>query len=707
MTDAPYGDRSWSSGPRGAGSPRSATLVGGLPATFRMAVVARAAPAQGFRSPAAARCCRSARRSCVCEVEDKMPLEAGHVYVAPPDYHTADRAGSLRAEHGCAGALQPAVDRRHVRRRRPTRTAHRTVGVVLTGANADGARGLRRIADRGGLAIVQDPATAESPTMPAAALQAVPRARVMPLTRIARVSGDAAVGDPSGGRMSTGATPLRTPRDHAGERADGARAARQRRSTSSSSTTGRRTCSRSRRSSSRSARRSCARTRATTRCACLLDARLRRDPARRADAGHQRLRDGAASSSRANARKYIPIIFLTAISKDEEYVFQGYSVGAVDYMSKPFQPDILRSKVSVFVELYQQAAAARRAGAAAARRASGASSSSSTCASCSQSEARFARDRRLGDGRDRRVRRRRHDHAVQRGGGADVRHDGGGRDRQARSRGSSRGERARACWTICAAVRRRARATSAGPTAHILSFAAYAPTARRSRSRRRCRCLDVARRAHATRSSCATSPSAMRARGGAASEQAESLARAMAELKAAERGAAADRQVELERAMTARSRFYASMSHELRTPINAVLGYSTLLLENIYGPLNEKQAEGIERTHKAAKHLLELVNDVLDLSKIEAGKIDLRLQPVDVPVADRGSVRHRAAARRRARIGAHAGARRASRSRSISDPRRVRQILLNLLSNAIKFGTGKPIRVRSRDARGRRRRRSR
>ena len=83
--------------------------------------------------------------------------------------------------------------------------------------------------------------------------------------------------------------------------------------------------------------------------------------------------------------------------------------------------------------------------------------------------------------------------------------------------------------------------------------------------------------------------------------------------------------------MTARSRFYASMSHELRTPINAVLGYSTLLLESIYGPLNEKQAEGIERTQKAARHLLELVNDVLDLSKIEAGKIDLRLQPVEFP----------------------------------------------------------------------------
>src|SRR5207247_515413 len=90
------------------------------------------------------------------------------------------------------------------------------------------------------------------------------------------------------------------------------------------------------------------------------------------------------------------------------------------------------------------------------------------------------------------------------------------------------------------------------------------------------------------------------------------------------------RQVALEQAMGARNRFYASMSHELRTPINAVIGYSTLLIDNIYGPLNEKQREGLQRTLKAARHLLELVNDVLDLSKIEAGKIELALQPVNI-----------------------------------------------------------------------------
>jgi signal transduction histidine kinase len=136
------------------------------------------------------------------------------------------------------------------------------------------------------------------------------------------------------------------------------------------------------------------------------------------------------------------------------------------------------------------------------------------------------------------------------------------------------------------------------------------------------------------------------------------------------------------------------MSHELRTPINAVLGYSTLLLESIYGPLNEKQTEGITRTHKAAKHLLELVNDVLDLSKIEAGKIDLRLQPVSFPALIEDlfvTVRPLADQYGSSLAIEHTG----EPMKVVSDPRRLRQILLNLLSNAIKFGRGKPIRVRS------------
>ena len=175
-------------------------------------------------------------------------------------------------------------------------------------------------------------------------------------------------------------------------------------------------------------------------------------------------------------------------------------------------------------------------------------------------------------------------------------------------------------------------------------------------------------------------------------EQATALEQTTADLKSAN-DELNRRQEDLERAMTARSRFYASMSHELRTPINAVLGYSTLLLENIYGPLNEKQAEGIQRTQRAAKHLLELVNDVLDLSKIEAGKIDLRLQPVSFPALVEElfvTVRPLADKYHTKLALEHEG----PSISVVSDPRRVRQILLNLLSNAIKFGGEKPIRVR-------------
>jgi signal transduction histidine kinase len=174
-------------------------------------------------------------------------------------------------------------------------------------------------------------------------------------------------------------------------------------------------------------------------------------------------------------------------------------------------------------------------------------------------------------------------------------------------------------------------------------------------------------------------------------EQALSLERTMRELKALNEELN-ERQAALEQAMSARSRFYASMSHELRTPINAVLGYRTLLLENIYGPLNEKQQEGIERTQKAARHLLELVNDVLDLSKIEAGKIDLRLQPVAIPsLVEDLFVTVRPLADQ---YGSTLTLEQPSTHplRVVSDPRRVRQILLNLLSNAIKFGNGKPVR---------------
>jgi len=249
----------------------------------------------------------------------------------------------------------------------------------------------------------------------------------------------------------------------------------------------------------------------------------------------------------------IPIIFLSAISKEDAYVFKGYSMGAVDYVFKPFNPDVLRSKVAVFVDLYLKQCEIQRQ--------------------------------------------------------ADLLRESQKRELELEHRTSLLEAEARSAAKL--------------------------------------------------------------------SQMNEELHR---------------RQLALEQAMGARNRFYASMSHELRTPINAVIGYSTLMLDNIYGPLNAKQKEGLQRTLKAARHLLELVNDVLDLSKIEAGKIELTLQPVMFPALVEDlfvTVRPLAD-----EYGSTLSLEMESEPFNIvSDPRRVRQILLNLLSNAIKFGEGKPIRV--------------
>jgi response regulator RpfG family c-di-GMP phosphodiesterase len=157
--------------------------------------------------------------------------------------------------------------------------------------------------------------------------------------------------------------------------------------------------------------------------------------------------------------RFIPIIFLSAINKEDSYVFKGYSMGAVDYVFKPFNPDVLRSKVAVFVDLYLKQEQIRE-----------------------QSELLAESERRE---------------------------------------------------------------------------------------------LELQHRA----------------------ELLESEAKSAAQL-AELNNQLHNRQLELEQAMGVRNRFYASMSHELRTPINAVIGYSTLLIDNIYGPLNDKQREGLQRTLK-------------------------------------------------------------------------------------------------------------
>ena len=170
------------------------TLVAGLPETFSMALVL--IQHRHKDSDHLLRVLLQERSALeVCEVEDKMPLEHGRIYVAPPDYHTLVEPGhfSLSTEAPVRYS-RPSIDVTFSSA--ADSYGHRTVGIVLTGANADGAVGLRQISDRGGMAIIQDPSTAESPTMPAAAVKAVPRARVMPMPELVAYLRDLPAGVP-------------------------------------------------------------------------------------------------------------------------------------------------------------------------------------------------------------------------------------------------------------------------------------------------------------------------------------------------------------------------------------------------------------------------------------------------------------------------------------------------------------------------------
>jgi PAS domain S-box-containing protein len=143
------------------------------------------------------------------------------------------------------------------------------------------------------------------------------------------------------------------------------------------------------------------------------------------------------------------------------------------------------------------------------------------------------------------------------------------------------------------------------------------------------------------------------------------------------------RNLEIERSNRMKSEFLANMSHELRTPLHTVIGFSELLIEEMKGPLNVDQKRFINHIHKDAEHLLALINEILDLSKIEAGKVELRRETLDLSglVEDAlSSIRPQCAAKS-LRIEANIPG-----SPCVdADRLRARQILYNLLSNAAKF----------------------
>ena len=145
-----------------------------------------------------------------------------------------------------------------------------------------------------------------------------------------------------------------------------------------------------------------------------------------------------------------------------------------------------------------------------------------------------------------------------------------------------------------------------------------------------------------------------------------------------------DKSRQIEAANRHKSEFLANMSHELRTPLNAIIGFSEVLGERLFGELNEKQAEYTDDILTSGRHLLSLINEILDLSKVEAGRMELEVAAFDLPTAldnARTFVRERAV-RHAITLDVSVDERLGD---FVGDERKIKQILLNLLSNAVKF----------------------
>jgi signal transduction histidine kinase len=155
----------------------------------------------------------------------------------------------------------------------------------------------------------------------------------------------------------------------------------------------------------------------------------------------------------------------------------------------------------------------------------------------------------------------------------------------------------------------------------------------------------------------------------------------------------AEKSRELEVASQHKSQFLANMSHELRTPLNAILGYTELILDNIYGEVPEKIHDVLDRVEKSGRHLLGLINDVLDLSKIEAGQLTLAANEYSFQDVVQGVV---------SSVESLASEKQLELAVDLSpalpvgygDERRIRQVLLNLVGNAIKFTDAGKVEIR-------------
>jgi signal transduction histidine kinase len=140
-----------------------------------------------------------------------------------------------------------------------------------------------------------------------------------------------------------------------------------------------------------------------------------------------------------------------------------------------------------------------------------------------------------------------------------------------------------------------------------------------------------------------------------------------------------------EKTNLAKSDFLANMSHELRTPLNSVIGFSEVLQDRIFGPINDKQMEYVNNILTSGRHLLSLINDILDLSKVESGKMKLELSDFSLRESLDASLMMLMEKALKGGIELHLDITPPADLRIMADQRKLKQILYNLLSNAVKF----------------------
>ena len=364
--------------------------------------------------------------------------------------------------------------------------------------------------------------------------------------------------------------------------------------------------------------------------------------------------DGFEVARRVKARRdsaNTPIIFLTANNPDERSVLMGYDAGAVDYLFKPLTPEVVKSKVTVFCDLFRsrERERAQRRLQESERRLRSLVEATAAAVWKTNPEGEIVAeeddwrmltgqsfDQMKGLGwldavhpadRDRTVKGLRH--ALASGGVFEIEH------RIKTPSGEYREMSARAVPVFDATGRIE---EWVGTHTDI--------TARKFAERQRDLALDEAVEAR------------------------ESAERAQEEAEVANRG---------------KSEFLATMSHEFRTPLNAILGYTQIIDMGVLGEITAQQHDHLQRLRSSAIHLLGLVNDILDLSKIEAGRVNISRETGLVSDAVRATtslVGPQAVARG---IEYHDECEGDSETSYAGDPDRVRQVLVNLISNAVKF----------------------